>query len=134
MKIKKLVEAKKLIEAEDEEIELTEVNPQEVTVSELKDIVKDEVEEVTGGDQEISDTDALKVAAEIKDTSTDVGAGQIVIGAEDYEDSEVKNKLTDALDASYAVASKFFRRGKRGNANILVEGLPGSGKTAIVEA
>lgn len=134
MKIKKLVEAKKLIEAEDEEIELTDVNPQEVTVGELKDIVKDEVEEVTGGDQEISDNDALKVADEIKDTSVEVGAGQIVIGAEDYEDSEVTNRLTKALDASYAVASKFFRRGKRGNANILVEGLPGSGKTAIVES
>ena len=134
MKIKKLVEAKKLIEAEDKEIELTDVNPQEVTVDELTDIVKDEVEEVTGGEQEISDMDALQVATEIKSTSTEVGAGQIVIGAEDYEDSKVENKLTEALDASYAVASKFFRRGKRGNANILVEGLPGSGKTAIVEA
>lgn len=134
MKIKKLVESKKLIEADDEEIELTDVNPQEVTVGELTDIVKDEVEEVTGGDQEISDGDALKVATEIKSTSTEVGAGQIVIGADDYEDSKVENKLTQALDASYAVASKFFRRGKRGNANILVEGLPGSGKTAIVEA
>ena len=134
MKIKKLVESKKLIEAEDAEIELTDVNPQEVTVDELTDIVKDEVEEVTGGDQEISDSDALKVATEIKSTSTEVEAGQIVIGAEDYEDSKVENKLTEALDASYAVASKFFRRGKRGNANILVEGLPGSGKTAIVEA
>lgn len=134
MKIKKLVEAKKLIEAEDEKIELTDVNPQEVTVSDLADIVKDEVEEVTGGEQEISDTDALQVATEIKDTSIEVGAGQVVIGADDYEDSKVENKLTQALDASYAVASKFFRRGKRGNANILVEGLPGSGKTAIVEA
>jgi hypothetical protein len=135
MKIKKLVESKKLIEAEDEEIELTDVNPQEVTVGELTDIIKDEVEEVTGGDQEISDSDALKVATEIKSTSTEVGAGQIVIGAEDYEDSKVENKLTEALDEAYAVSSKFFRRGKRGTGtNILVEGLPGSGKTAIVEA
>jgi MoxR-like ATPase len=135
MKIKKLVEAKKLIEAEDEEIELTNVNPQETTIGELKDIVKDEVEEVTGGDQEISDGDALKVATEIKSTSTEVGAGQIVIGAEDYEDSKVENKLTEALDEAYATAKKAFRRGKRGTGtNILVEGLPGSGKTAIVEA
>ena len=134
MKIKKLVEAKKLIEAEDEKVELTDVNPQEIPTSELKDIIKDEVEEVTDGEQEISDTDALKIANEVKSTSAEVGAEQIVIGAEDYEDSEVTNRLTKALDASYAVAAKFFRRGKRGNANILVEGLPGSGKTAIVES
>ena len=99
MKIKKLVEAKKLVESE-EEIELTDVNPQEVTVDELKDIVKDEVEEVTGGEQEISDTDALQVATEIKDTSIEVGAGQVVIGADDSEDCKVENKLTQALDAS----------------------------------
>ena len=134
MKIKKLVEAKKLIEAEDEKVELTDVNPQEIPTSELKDIIKDEIEEVTDGGQEISDNDALKVANEVKTTSVEVGAEQIVIGAEDYEDSEVTNRLTKALDASYAVAAKFFRRGKRGNANILVEGLPGSGKTAIVES
>jgi hypothetical protein len=135
MKIKKLVESKKLIEAEDEEIELTDVNPQEVTVGELTDIIKDEVEEVTGGDQEISDSDALKVATEIKSTSTEVGAGQIVIGAEDYEDSKVENKLTEALDDAYATAKKAFRRNERGTGtNVLVEGLPGSGKTAIVES
>lgn len=133
MKIKKLVEAKKLIESE-EEVELTDVNPQEVTVGELKEIIKDEVEEVTGGEQEISNGDALKVATEIKSTSTEVGAGQIVIGTEDYEDSIITNRLTEALDEAYIAARKYFRRGKRGNANILVEGLPGSGKTAIVES
>lgn len=135
MKIKKLTEAKKLIEAEDEEIDLTDVNPQEITTGELKDIIKDEVEEVTDGEQEISDTDALKVANEVKNTSAEVGAEQIVIGAEDYEDSKVENRLTAALDDSYAVAAKFFRKGRRGTgANVLVEGLPGSGKTAIVES
>lgn len=131
MKIKKLVEAKKLIESEEE---LTDVNPQEVSTNELVDIVKDEVEEVTDGDQEITDVDALKVATEIKNTSIDTSAGQIVIGAEDYEDTIIKNRLTKALDASYATSRKGFRRGKRHNANVLVEGLPGSGKTAIVEA
>jgi hypothetical protein len=133
MKIKKLVESKKLIES-DEERDLTEVNPQEVTVGELKNVVKDEVEEVTGGDQEISDAEALKVATEIKDTSIEVGADQVVIGAGDYEDTIITNRLTEALDEALIAAKKYFRRGKKGNANILVEGLPGSGKTAIVES
>ena len=77
MKIKKLVEAKKLIEAEDEKVELTDVNPQEIPTSELKDIIKDEVEEVTDGEQEISDNDALKVANEVKSSDSKARAKQL---------------------------------------------------------
>ena len=135
MKITRLVEDKnRLVEADVTEVELSELDPQTASVDDLADAIQDTIEDASNNEVEISDADASEVAAETKATAIEVGAGQVVIDDSDFEDTDVKNILTEALDESLEAAQRYFRRGQRGSANILVEGLPGSGKTAIVES
>lgn len=140
MKITRLVENKnRLVEADAAEVELGELNPQTASVDDLADAIQDAIEDASNNEVEISDADATAVAIETKATATGVGAGQVVIDDSDFEDTEVKNALTEALDESLEAAQRYFRRSQRGrnqkgSVNILVEGLPGSGKTAIVES
>jgi len=135
MKIKKLVESKKLIEAEGEE-ENTEIEANAST-SEIASDIKDAVNELTDGEKEISDGGAAKAAEMTQDAAEVTGAKKavIVIDKADWNDIKITSSLYEALDESYEAAlDNMGKHTVESNANILVEGLPGSGKTAAVNA
>lgn len=136
MKINKLVESKKLVEEEEKDLTLSEINPQEASVSEIADAVQNSVEDSNNGEVTVSDADAKAVAKEIKDTAEEVDAGftELMPSKEDYNSVFAENRLTKIFDDALATAKRAMRRGRKANANVLIEGLPGSGKTAIVEA
>ena len=77
MKIKKLVESK-LIEAEDK-IDTTG------SVQEIADDIKDQVDDLTGGDLEISDDAAKKAAEETAAVADVVNADEAVIVIDDND-------------------------------------------------
>ena len=77
MKIKKLVESK-LIEAEDK-IDTTG------SVQEIADDIKDQVDDLTDGDLEISDTAAKKAAEETAAVADVVNADEAVIVIDDND-------------------------------------------------
>lgn len=124
MKIKK-----KIVESKLTEDEISPKDPLDDIADEIKDTAED-------AGKEISDKAAEKVAQEIKTDAEDVGAGFVAfeINPEDYEDTKIENRIVRVLDKAYARAKAYMNRGEKANANVLIEGLPGSGKTAIVEA
>ena len=129
MKIKKLVESK-LIEADDT-IDTTG------SVKEIADDIKDQVDDLTDGELEISDSAAKKAAEDTAAVSDIVNADEavIVIDDNDWSDVKITNRLYRTLDRAFAAARTNMGKHKvKAGANVLVEGLPGSGKTAIVEA
>lgn len=129
MKIKKLNESK-LMEA-DNKIDATG------TVSEIADDIQDQVTDLTNGKVEISDADAKKAAKDTAAVADVVNADEavIVIDKNDWSDVKITNRLYRTLDKAYAAAKTNMGKHKiKAGANVLVEGLPGSGKTAIVEA
>ena len=129
MKIKKLVESK-LIEAEDK-IDTTG------SVEEIADDIRDQVDDLTNGKLEISDDAAERVATDTEVVADVVNADSaiIVIDDNDWSDIKITNRLYRTLDRAYAAAkTNMGKHQVKAGANVLVEGLPGSGKTAIVEA
>jgi hypothetical protein len=132
MKINKLTENLKLLEAED----LASVDPQSASVDELADAINDEITELSDGERELSDETAADVAKITKDIALQVDASQIafVIDGNDYNDTKIENFLSKTLDRAYANAKRTLKKGGKNGANVLIEGLPGAGKTAIVES
>ena len=141
MKINKILTENKLREADDELL----VKPDDVIINtdgsstEVAYEVQDALKTQTDGKAELSDADARKVATEVKDVSVDINADQAVIIPKDKDiddDDEyiTENALTHVLDMAYANAKTFRRRKERFGTNVLIVGLPGSGKTAIVSA
>ena len=129
MKIKKLVESK-LIEAED-------TIDAAGSVKEIADDIKDQVDDLTDGKLEISDSAAKKAAEETATVADVVNADEavIVIDDNDWSDIKITNRLYKALDKSLMAARANMGKHKiKAGTNVLVEGLPGSGKTSIVEA
>ena len=129
MKIKKLVESK-LTEAED-------TIDAAGSVKEIADDIKDQVDDLTDGKLEISDNAAKKAAEETAAVADVVNADEavIVIDDNDWSDIKIVNRLYEALDDSLMAARANMGKHKvKAGANALVEGLPGSGKTSIVEA
>lgn len=135
-KTKNLTESKYIKEASEGEDELIEINPQNANIEEIAGAVKDDLEDSSNGEVLISDEQAHEIASEIKDTAEEVNAGQtaIVITSEDYEDAKIETKLSKVLDKAYATAKEAMNNKTKNGANVLIEGLPGSGKTAIVES
>lgn len=134
MKIKKLVENKKLVEAE-EEISLTEIDPRTDSVAEIKDAVEGEIEILSDGEVELTDTGVNEIANITKEVGSAVDAGQVafVLDDNDFDDAVSHNRLTQTLDKAYKTAKMNMKDGAKAGANVLIEGLPGAGKTAIVE-
>lgn len=120
MKIRKLMEVK-LHEAEEP------IDPMD------KEEIADEVQDQT----DMSEREADKLADKIQADAEDVGATSIAIVIDpdkDYADVEIRNDITDALDNAFEDAMYFDDAGEDTTANVLIEGLPGSGKTAIVKS
>jgi Cdc6-like AAA superfamily ATPase len=133
MKINKnLVENKIITEAEEEVVTTVEPITPSDSVDVVADGVKDQVVAATDGEEVISDENAVKVAAEIKQTADEVDAGAAIISNGEEEPLGVKNAITDTLDAALNASLRNKRRGIKSGNNVLIVGLPGSGKTATV--
>ncbi|MBP5469606.1 MAG: ATP-binding protein [Candidatus Riflebacteria bacterium] len=141
MKIKKLIEAKQINEAEENEIkdysdaqDLKDVNPQTANVDEIEASIQKLVGEASDGEKEMWAKSAAQFAKDDKQVAQDLNAGYVAfdLTAEDWADVTITNDLYITLDRAYANALKstFLKNGS----NVIVNGLPGSGKTAIVEA
>jgi hypothetical protein len=132
MKINKLNESISLVEADEASV----IDPRAGSVADLADAINDEITTLSDGERELSDETATEVAQITKDIALKVDAGQVAftIDEADYDDAKIENRLTKALDRAYRTAKMNFKDGAKNGANILVEGLPGAGKTAIVES
>ena len=132
MKINKLDESLRLVEAEESPV----IDPQAGSVEDLADTINDEINTLSGGERELSDETAADVAQVTRDIALKVDAGQVAFAIEDadYDDAKIENRLTKALDKAYRTAKMNYKDGAKNGTNILIEGLPGAGKTAIVEA
>lgn len=136
MKINKILNEAKLKEAE-ENIEDVVIDPTAST-AEVANQVKDAIEVQTDNNATLSDAKADNIAAEIKDTANEVDAGEAAVlpPEKDIENDDeyiTENALTRTLDKALKNARKFKRRGQKIGSNVLIVGLPGSGKTAIFE-
>ncbi len=122
MKIKK-----QLLEAADGVLD-----PRDGT-TELAAEIMDSTAEATDGEVTLGTEAAKEIAAEIKKTDAEIGLAGVAIDADDDSYIGVKNIITDTLDMALATALKNKRRGGKFGSNVLIIGLPGSGKTASVE-
>jgi hypothetical protein len=132
MKIKKLNENLRLLEDDD----LSTIDPKNDSVDEIADAINDEIVELSDGERELPDAVADEAAKVTKDVALKVNVGSvaIVLNDEHYNDTKIENRLSRALDKAYKTAIMNFNDGSKDGSNVLVEGLPGSGKTAVVEA
>lgn len=119
MKIKH-VRNKRLLEAvDDEEV----INVDQSTDDLAKDITDAYAQ---GAGVVIPEENADNTAKELKDAAKGIKTEVI------YAPIVAKNRITEVLDFALADASMDMAAGIRPSANILIDGLPGSGKTAIV--
>lgn len=127
-----------LTESEDgaEGEDLTEIDPQTASVNTIAKGLQTSVEDQTVDTQTLSDDKASTLASEVKQTANEVNAGgtEILPADSDSDDYITENRLTKVLDKALRNSQAFARLGKREGSNILITGLPGSGKTAIVDA
>lgn len=130
MKIMKSKSSKKLnesilVENDENILDGGKVTPEEV---------KDEVETVSDQTATVTDSDAKVVADELNKAAKETGAENAVIVP--VVDNEIpivtRNKLTSILDSSlyHAKQNKYLK--VNAGCNVLISGLPGSGKTGIV--
>lgn len=146
MKIKK---TKRLYEdVNDETSEVAELDMTTASVGAIADAIQADVEDDTDGEKSISDDTAQAIAAQVKDDAEEVGAqtADVILTAEDIDDVELDHRLVPFLDNCLATARRAMRQRARSansaikqakvdfKGNILIEGLPGSGKTAVIES
>lgn len=101
------------------------------TVAEIADEVVDSVEAATAGEVTISPASAKKIADEIKDVASDAEIESAVVTPSD-DFIGVKNVITETLDLALEGALEDKMDGDKGGHNVLIVGLPGSGKTASI--
>lgn len=125
-KTKRLFEAK-LFESDEDIV----IDPSD-SISKMADDIITAVETETEGEATLSTTSASKIAGDVKSVASDVELGSAVVDAgEEY--LGVKNAVTEVLDMALAGALEDQLDGETdGGHNVLIIGLPGSGKTASV--
>lgn len=123
----KLLEAKLLEDSE--ELDVLDTTDD---VDELADEIVDSIEDSTGGELTMDDAGAKRVATEIKDVAADTGIDMAAVDVPDVGPLGVKNDITKVLDQALALSKKNKRRGTKSGFNVLIVGLPGSGKTASI--
>lgn len=129
--LKKTLIESRLIEAEDattdnsdEDIAIDDVNA--ASVDELADAVQAGAEAASDGKETYSDNKAQAVAKELKTFAK--GLDRLA-----WAPLDVRNEITDLLDDCLAEAFIAHEAGISSNTDVLISGLPGSGKTGIVE-
>jgi hypothetical protein len=98
----------------------------DASVSEIADAVQDAAEEASKGEETYSDEKAKTVATEIKTHATGFDAAA-------WAPLDVASELTDKLDDCLANAMAAHAAGTSDGVDLLVTGLPGSGKTGITK-
>jgi hypothetical protein len=96
------------------------------SVSEIADAVQDAAEVASDGKETYSDTKAEKVAGELKTAARGLDRTK-------WAPLDVPSALTDALDHCLANAMIAKKSNRRDGTDILITGLPGSGKTGITK-
>lgn len=96
------------------------------SVSEIADAVQDAAEVASDGKETYSDTKAEKVAGELKTAARGLDRTK-------WAPLDVPSALTDALDHCLAKSMIAKKSGRRDGTDILITGLPGSGKTGITK-
>ena len=94
---------------------------------ELADKIKTAKEVSTSGEETYSDTNANKIATELKTIARGFDTAA-------WAPLDVPNELTDKLDDCLSNAMVGNYMGTHDGTDLLVDGLPGSGKTGIVRA
>lgn len=108
----------------DEDIEIDDVLS--ASVSEIADAVQDAAEEASDGKETYSDAKAEKIATELKTAAQGLDRTK-------WAPLDVPSALTNALDHCLA-KSMIAKKAKRSDGtDILITGLPGSGKTGITK-
>lgn len=110
--------------ANDEELVVDDLAA--VTVDELADTIQTAKEEESGGDETYTDATAKKLATELKTAAKGLDYAK-------WAPLDVPNAITDVLDRCLAAAMIAQKSGRRDGADLLINGLPGSGKTGIVK-
>lgn len=100
-------------------------------ISEIAADVEKEIEATTDGAVTVSAAGAEEIAQEIKEVSAEVEPVAVAI-APAFKALGVKNRITEKLDFALSIAKKNKRRGEHVECNVLIVGLPGSGKTASI--
>lgn len=116
-----------LLEAEESGAEdLAVDNVDAASVDELADAVQAAAEEASGGEETFSDKNAEKIANEIKTHAKGLDATA-------WAPLDVPSELTDKLDDCLANAMAAHASGTHDGVDLLITGLPGSGKTGITK-
>lgn len=135
MKIKKNTTLQEQVDVETKIVEDVEETPDEdiaiddildASVSEIADAVQDAAEEASDGKEVYSDTKAETVAKEIKTHANGFDAAA-------WAPLDVASELTDKLDDCLANAMAAHAAGTSDGVDLLITGLPGSGKTGITK-
>ena len=111
-------------ETPDEDIAIDDVL--DASVAEIADAVQAGAEEASDGEETYSDAKAEKVAQEIKTHAKGFDAAA-------WAPLDVQSELTDKLDDCLANALVAHASGTHDGVDLLVCGLPGSGKTGITK-
>lgn len=111
-------------ETSDEDIAVDDVLT--ASAKEVADAVQDAAEEASDGKETYSDANAEKIANEIKTYAKGLDAVA-------WAPLDVQSELTDKLDDCLANAMAAHAAGTSDGVDLLVTGLPGSGKTGITK-
>jgi hypothetical protein len=102
------------------------------STAEIADDIVDAIETDSVGTATLSDSKAAEIASEVKAVADDTGIDMAAVDLAD-EILGVENRVTKVLDMALAVAQKNKRRKNKSGCNVLIIGMPGSGKTASIE-
>lgn len=111
-------------ETADEDIAIDDIL--DASVSEIADAVQDAAEEASDGKETYSDEKAETVAKEIKTAASGFDTAA-------WAPLDVASELTDKLDDCLANAMVAHAAGTSDGVDLLITGLPGSGKTGITK-
>lgn len=102
------------------------------SVGDLAADVADSVKASTGGEVALDGAAAEKIATEIKDVAGETGIDIAAVDTPDVGPLGVENAVTKVLDMALTKSRQGKRRGTKSGYNVLIVGLPGSGKTASI--
>lgn len=135
MKINKNIKLQEQVEVDTKIVEDVEDTSEEdiaiddildASVSEIADAVQDAAEKASNNEETYSDDKAKTIATEIKTHANGLDAAA-------WAPLDVASELTDKLDDCLANAMAAHAAGTSDGVDLLVTGLPGSGKTGITK-
>lgn len=121
-----LVEAPEDVTDEAAADDLVIDNVEAASTNELADAIQDAAEEASDGKETFSDKNAQTIANEVKTHARGLDAAA-------WAPLDVPSELTDKLDDCLANAMAAHASGTHDGVDLLVTGLPGSGKTGITK-